>query len=856
MKLGTWGASLGGVVLLAGAMLGAAGRNAVIHPHTAAVLQPAGQLAAAPARVASNFGKRPLTFEANEGQTDSSVQYMAHGRGYNLFLTSGEAILTFSEQNGSNALIPIRGQGLVAGGSQNNSQHNSQKNYARNSFPEAVVRLKLTGADPAAIAEGQQKLPTMSSYYIGNDPAKWRTQVPNYARVEYRGVYPGVDVIYYGNQNQLEHDFVVAPGADAGAIRMQVSGARPRLDDRGNLILAAAGASPTLEKPVIYQTSAEGRELVAGSYTISGDTLGFSVGAYDHSLPLVIDPVLVYSTYLGGSVQDIGEDIKVDAAGNIFVIGLTESPNFPVTNGGAITGTEDAFITEFDPTGATLLLSTYLGGTTTSGGVSLALDSSDNIYVTGFTTSTDFPTTMGAFQRTLRGGINAFVTKFNSSGSMIYSTLFGGRSQTNGFGIALDAAGEAYITGQTNSPNLPVMNNFLGYGGGIDGFATKFNSMGTGLIYSTYIGGSGTDYGFYVATDSSGNAFYVGATTSPNFPTTAGVVERHQPGTTLSGFAVELSPTGTQTWGTYLGGKANDVAIGIALDGLDDVYIAGYTRSSNFPITPGVFQPIFGGVADGFLSVLTPDAKHFVFSTFIGGSLYDAAEFVAVDQAGFSYVVGNTLSPDFPTLDPVQATNGGGIKLGDGFVAKFNEDGTNIIYSTYLGGTKDDVLYAVTVDNAANAYVTGQTYSADWPTENPFQSTFAGAGGGSSNSVVSKISSTSLTIAPIAFLFPNTVMGTNGAPESFLLTNVSGGDITFSGANIGGMDPGDFTVLSTTCPGTITVGSSCTVSVEFSPLSTGFFSGQLEVFENGMNDGGVITSLLSGTGTASPGHRR
>jgi hypothetical protein len=731
MKIGLWGASLGGVVLLAGAMLGVAEKQSAVHPHVASAATSGAKLAAAPALVARNIGKRPLTFEANEGQTDSSVQYTARGRGYSLFLTSGEAVLTFSQQHGSGGLIPIRGQGVMTTGTHNN--------YAKNSQPEAVVRLKLSGANAAAVAEGQQKLATRSSYYIGNDPKRWRSQVPNYARVEYRGIYPGVDLVYYGNQDRLEHDFVLAPGADASAIRMEVSGARPQLDAQGNLILAAKGANPMLQKPVIYQTTAAGRELVAGSYTVSGNMLGFSLGSYDRSLPLVIDPVLTYSSYLGGDVQDIAEDIKIDAAGNIFVIGLTESDNFPVTNGSTLNGGEDAFITEFDPTGGGLLLSMYVGGSMEDAGVSLALDSSDNIFATGVTASTDFPVTSGAFQTTLRGGSNAFVTKFNSAGSMVYSTYYGGNNQTAGFGIALDSSDNAYVTGQTDSTNLPVLNNFQGAGGFFDGFAAKFNPTGTALLFSTYMGGSATDRGFYVAVDSAGNSFYTGATTSTDFPTTRGVVQRNKHGLVLDGYAVELGPTGAQVWGTYLGGVQNDVAIGITLDSSDNVYITGYTRSGNFPVTTGAFQTTFGGVVDAFLTELSPDATRFVFSTYLGGSLYDSGEFVTLDSSGNIYVVGNTLSTDFPTLDPIQSAFAGGARLGDAFVAKFNPGGGSLVYSTYLGGSEDDVLYSVAVDSSGTVFAAGQSYSDNWPTtSNAFQNTF---GGGVSNSVMVKISS-------------------------------------------------------------------------------------------------------------------
>src|SRR2546425_868232 len=410
----------------------------------------------AKAQVQENYGKLPLRFEANRGQTDSRVKFLNRGKGYTLFLSPSEAVLA------------LRGR-------------------------EHVIRMRFQGANPDAKITGLEKLPGIVNYFIGQDRKKWRTNIPAYARVKHKDVYPGIDIAYYGNQRQLEFDFIVAPGANPNVIKLAVEGAdRLDVDAQGDLVLHVGDGQLRLQKPLVYQAMKGIRQEVSGSYVLtSPNQVRFQVAAYDASRPLIIDPVLFYSTYLGGSGDDIGNSIAVDDAGNAYVTGQTDSTNFPTTPGAFHTtsgGGEDAFVTKLNPTGSALLYSTYLRG---AFGESIAVDAAGNAYVAGIARPTDFPTTLGAFQPASGGGGDAFVTKLDPTGTaLVYSTYLGGSDFDVARGIAIDAAGNAYVSGFTASTNFPTT---LGafqttYGGGVfAAFVTKLDPTGSFLVYSTYL---------------------------------------------------------------------------------------------------------------------------------------------------------------------------------------------------------------------------------------------------------------------------------------------------------------------------------------------------------------------------------
>ncbi|HEV2349102.1 MAG TPA: SBBP repeat-containing protein [Terriglobia bacterium] len=604
---------------------------------------------------------------------------------------------------------------------------------------ESVLRMKLVGANAEASVTGADELPGKSNYFVGNDPKKWRTNVPNYAKVRYRDVYPGVDLVYYGNQGQLEHDFVVSPGSDPKVIRLAISGARKfDLDQNGDLKLGVPGGDVTLKRPHVYQDVEGVRREIRASYVLMNRReFGFRLGGYDSKQPLVIDPVLIYSTYLGGSGLDVGNAIAVDSFGNVYVAGSTESANFPTTAGAFQTtyggGVQSAFVSKLNPAGSALVYSTYLGGSNQDVIASIAVDSLGNAYVTGSTYSSDFPTTTGAFQAAFGGGTDAFVTKLSLDGSaLVYSTYLGGNSYDLGNGIAVDSFGSVYVTGYAESANFPTTAGAFQttFGGGVsNAFVTKLNPTGSALVYSTYLGGSNIDRGDRIALDSSGNAYVTGDAESTNFPTTAGAFQTTFGGGVQDAFVTKLNPAGSAlVYSTYLGGSGRDVGLGIAVDSIGNAYVTGYTESTDFPTTTGAFQTTYvPAVNDYFVTKLNSTGAALLYSTFLGGQGgdYEGGQGIGVDSLGNAYVTGGTTSSLFPTTAGAPQTSFGGA-FRDAVVFELNPAGSALVYSTYLGGSGDDYANGIAVDSSGNAYVTGSTQSSDFPTASPFQAANAG----------------------------------------------------------------------------------------------------------------------------------
>jgi hypothetical protein len=677
----------------------------------------------AESRILDSYGKLQLSFEANHGQADPQVKFLSRIGGYSLFLTRDEAVLAFS--------------GKKAGAKVNRSRRFDA------AAPKAgsVLRMKLRNANPAAKVTGVDELAGTSNYFIGNDPAKWFSNLPTYAKVKYEGIYSGIDLVYYGNQRQLEYDFIVAPGADPRRIALDVGGTkRIRRDAHGDLALQMSEGEIRWHKPVVYQERNGARQEIAARYTIRDtNRVRFEVAKYDESRPLYIDP-LIYSTYLGGSGDDGGSGIAVDSAGNAYVTGYTQSADFPTTPGvfqtvcgGGCTDGEDAFIAKINPTGSALVYSTYLGGSRGDGGSGITVDSLGNAYVTGGTGSTDFPTTTGAFQTVC--GVSSsgycfdgFVAKINPTGSaLVYSTYLGGSGDDSGYQIAVDSSGNAHVTGYTASTDFPTMNPFQSVlGGGEDAFIAKINPTGSALVYSTYLGGSGGDGGFGIDLDAAGNAYVTGLTGSTDFPTTPGAFQTVCGGCNGSwdAFVAKINPTGSAlVYSTYLGGSEDDEGWGIAVDSSGEAYVTGYTGSTDFP-TMNPLQPTYGrGILDAFVAKLNPTGSALVYSTYLGGSEDDRGFGIAVDSAGNAYVTGTTTSNNFPTESPAQRHRGGS---NDAFVSKLNPGGSALVYSTYMGGLSYDSGNGIAVDSAGNAYVTGTTQSTNFPTKSPLQPSNAG----------------------------------------------------------------------------------------------------------------------------------
>jgi hypothetical protein len=676
------------------------------------------------------YGKLPLRFEINKGQTDSQVQFLARGSGYNIFLTPAESVMVLSRPSSARSArrnVPV--------------EHSSLKSSGAGS----VVRTRLTGARVNPEVSGLEELPGKSNYLIGNDPSRWRVGVSSFARVKYSDVYPGIDLFYYGNQGQLEYDYVVAPGADPRAIKLHYDGVRRiRIDRNGDLLLSVKGGELRQSKPIAYQLIEGERREVASSYqTVGKNLVEFAVGTYDANKPLVIDPVLLYSTYLGGSASDSGSGIAVDSAGNAFIIGATASPNFPTASplDATLGGTSDVFVMKLAPDGHSLIYSTYIGGSGSDGGADIAIDSSGNAFITG-SASSGFPT-VAPFQSRIGGNTDAFIAKLNPAGSaLVYSSFLGGKLNDSGSGIAIDASGSAYVTGTTSSTNFPVLNAIQGSNAGSDdAFVTKVNATGTALGYSTYLGGTSGETGYDIAVDSLGNAHVTGTTFSPNFPTANAFQPARAGG--WEAFVTKLNASGTGfVYSTYVGGSIiadiydfGEGGRAITVDAAGNAYVTGEADTVNFPTVNAGQSYYGGGFTDGWVGKFNPSGSA-IFLSYLGGGGADDGNGIALDSSGNIFITGNSATGSggggFPTVNAIQSSNAGS---NDGFVTKMSPDGLTLLYSTYIGGTDSDLARGIAVDSGGNAYVVGNTSSVNFPTANPFQA----ASGGSQDAFVLKI---------------------------------------------------------------------------------------------------------------------
>ncbi|MGA7796566.1 MAG: choice-of-anchor D domain-containing protein, partial [Candidatus Acidiferrales bacterium] len=837
--------------------------------------RPAATASPSPAAVQAaraSFAKLPLSFEENVGQTDGRVKYMSRGWGYNLFLTADQAV--FALRDGS---APPNCIGLSRKITQDCTHPSNQRNQ------ESVLWLSMVGANPSAQILGSDLLPGKINYYVGNDPSKWRTGVRQFGRVNYRGIYPGVDLTYYGNQQQLESDFVVAPGSNPRSIQFEVKGAREtRIDAQGNLILGSEAGDVRLLRPVVYQVIKGSKQDVSGRYVLLAENrVGFEIGKYDAHEPLVIDPTFVYSTYLGGATLFSGGDqglaVAIDAAGAAYVTGMGGSSDFP---GSALSGpvaqsTPFAFVTKFDPTGSSLVYSTLLRGTTGSSdsGNGIGVDSSGNAYVDGITGDSDFPL-LNPFQATIgdvfSAGFNflqsGFVAGLAGDGTLIYSTYFGGRNnadQTTLNGLAADASGNAYVVGNTNSQNFPTVNPVQATQnstfGGQNVVVAKFNPQGQ-PIYSTYLGGGGSDIGDAIAIDGNGNAYVTGQTSSnAMFETGFPVQPAPAPfqgaiNGSANAFVAKFTFAGstlTMENSTYLGGSDTDEGFGIAVDTATppNVYVTGQTNSKTgtpFPTKNPIFGPSAGTFSEAFVTKLKGDFTALIYSTFLGGtgsassSTGDTGSAIGLDGANppNAFVTGSTASIDFPVASPLQSTIGP-LATSNAFVTEVNGAGSALTYSTYLGGSGTDKGLGIAVDSTGNAYIAGTATSPNFPVVGsgggaPYQGELRTSAG---NAFLTKISSaaapSAMNFFPPSFNFHSVGVGQASAPESVTLSNNTGsavtinvGGITFTGANAG-----DFSQTNTcpVSPATLGAGASCTISVVFNPTLQDGRTAQLSV---------------------------
>jgi hypothetical protein len=810
------------------------------------------------------YGDLPLSFEANQGQADRQVRFLSRGSGYTFFLAPSEAVLAFSnDSHGKNSHAPV-----------------------------LHMRLEGSNADPRV--SGVDQLPGVSNYFIGQDPQGWRTSVPTYRKVAYEDVYPGINLVYYGNQRQLEYDFVVSPGSDPRLIRLSVDGAnKMTVDAEGNLVLHtdaqhSSDGNVRLLAPKAYQ-DVEGRRLpVAGQWRLAANNIAvIHLAAYDRSKALVIDPVLVYSSFLGGSQANSINRIATDSAGNAYVAGYTASGDFPAAptptsnTFGSGPASRGAFVAKIDPTGSSLIYTTYLSGSGDEEATGLAVDASGNVYVTGNTHSTDFPV-LDAFQSACAASAtgacsDAFLTKIAAAGNaLVYSTYLGGTGNDSAASLAVDASGNAYVTGFTSSTDFPVTSGVLqGKCGGSctqNAFVAKFNSTGETLAYATYLGGSASDGAADISVDASGSAYLTGQTSSADFPLVTPFQKACTVDSTSStgaciatSFVAKLKTDGSALiYSTYLGGSLGSKASAIALDSLGSAYVVGSTQSADFPVL-NAFQKGCGmkaGAAqcgvNAFVTKFAPAGNALAYSTYLGGSVQDQATGIAVNAAGNAHIIGSTASTDFPTVKSVQSKLNG---TSDAFVAVLNSAGKSLLFSTFHGGSSTEAGNALALDAKGNIYVTGVTSSTDFPVLTPFQSSCAGS---CSSAFVTKMSA-----VPLVVMAPSIVKGfaASTIPQNKTTTatfTISNPDTLTAQTGLGFTDtlPGSMTVatnpnMSNTCGGSVTataLATSITLaggSLAVSPATCAVSVDVTDTAAEDVTNMATVSSTNGGTGNTS-----
>jgi len=800
------------------------------------------------------FGRLPLTFELNQGQADSQVKFVSRGPGYRAYLTSDGMLLAL--HGGANA---------------------SGEKVPGVATRKTAIRLQLVGAAKNPNVVGENLQPGRVNYFLGNNPAKWHRNVPTYGQVRYKNVYPGIDLVYYGNQQQLEYDFSVAPHANPNQIEFEITGAAAtRVVADGSLALRTATGNVSFQAPVVYQEVNGRRVQVSGGYALTDDNhIRFDVKGYDTQKPVVIDPVLLYSTYLGGSGDEQPAGIAVDSNGYVYVAGSTDSSDFPMGTIGTLpTQSDHVYVAKIDPTGSHLIYADYLGGSSEDFGFALALDSSKNVYVTGSTASSDFPM-VHPYMGTYPGSFNAFLSKISPDGSsLLYSTYFGGNSSDIPAGVAVDQSGNMLIAGYTSSTNLVTANAFqnaasTNQGGmyGQYGFLTKFNAEGSSLVYSSYFGGSSnvalncggtpcwpqpTSLIVSLATDAGGNAYVTGTTNTYDFPVTQGayLTTNSAPMNSTIGFVGKFSSSGTLQYSTYFyGGSGFQTNLtGIAADGAGSAYVTGAAFSDGtFPVTTtSICDPSVDGWACGygFVTKFDSTGATLLYSTFLGANNGAIPRAIALDSSNDAYVLAFSSSSTFNPVNGIEPYSNGD----DILLAEVDASGMSQVFATFLGGSGDDepAPGGLAVDSNGSIYIAGSTTSGDLPvTPSAFQGGFAG----NADSFVMKIgpqSAPAVTLRPTSLQFALTQVGTTSASQSVILQNMGSASLMISS-----MSPaGDFSETDN-CTGSVPAASTCTIAVRFTPTGAGVRTGAISLQDDAAGAPHVIALTGTGTGPAA-----
>jgi hypothetical protein len=858
-----------------------------------AAIQAAAQQAPPPAQslqqLKANYGKVPLSFEPNQGQTDPRVQFLTRGSGYSVFLTAGGMVLSLhsSDTPVETATAPAdtRQPARTGGAAATKSAPTSGNAPTNLKTADTTLLFNLVGANPNPQVLGQDLLPGRVNYFVGNDPRKWQTNVPTYGSVRYKNVYPGIDLVYYGNHHEIEYDLAVAPGADTSKIQFEIKGAdRLLIDSQGDLIVTKAGSQLHFKSPVVYQESNGIRTPVNGGYMLRDAThVQFNLSRHDPSKLLVIDPVLVYSTYLGGSADDFMSGIAVDSTGSAYVTGYTLSSNFPLANPGSLPPyTYHVFVTKLDVSGANVIYSDYVGGSSSDYGRGIVLDSINDVYITGSTCSNDFPL-VNAYQSTFRACNSAFISKIAPDGaSLLYSTFLSGSADSEAMSIALDSSNEIYVAGHTWASDFPLQNayqssvspNQNGQWGDY-GFLTKFSADGASLIYSTYLGGNTNlqETCYYgpcwpypdnqitgIAVDASGNAYVGGYTNTYNFPTSMGAYQTTNT-TTYNpqvGFVGSFSASGALNYSTYFGGFNNDWlnVTAIAVDANGSAYITGQAPSDgSFPVTsislcdPGIYGY---GCSYAFVTKFDPTGATLSYSTFLGPYNYASPHSIVLDTYNDAYVVADTGSSSFALVNGLEPyTNNQ-----DAMLVEIDPLASSELFATLLGGNGYDSPASMALDSSGAMYVAGNTTSTDFPvTQAAFQNTL----GGNQDTFIMKIgtgSAPAVSISPFLLQYSIRQVGNQSQPQTALLRNMGSSPLNISSITISG----DFSETDN-CGTSVPAAGNCTFTVTFTPTAPGPRYGSILIlddaagspqFINLVGDGSTAVVSLSPNGLSFP----
>jgi hypothetical protein len=826
---------------------------------------------AATPRVLANLAALPLSFEPNRGQTGRRVQFLARGGDYTAFLTANEVVFAF------------RARPWVRRTETRARQRSDSP--ARGRARGRSLRLRWLGANPCARGVGLETLRTKSNYFLGNNPVRWRTDVPHYARVRYARLYPGVDAVFYGRQQELAYDLIMAPGSDPGKIKFELQGAsRLQRNAHGDLVLQTGGHDVVLRRPVIYQETGGTRRYVEGRYVRKGRrTIGFAVAAYGRRRPLVIDPSLsvTYASFLGGSGSDIGNSVVLDSSGVAYIGGNTTVADFPESGANKVGngGSDDLFIAKIDTTkngAASLVYLTFLAGSRSDDGGFLAVDSAGRVAFLAKTTSSDFPVTDHSKRHA--GPNDLIVGELNASGdALVFATYFGGDGSEmiqGAAGTAMDAVGNFYVTSDTSSTDLPTTSGAFhtAYGGGAsDGFLSVFNSSGS-LSYCTYFGINATVGSAGVAVDLTkpANTFLTGFTSDPHGTfTVKNAFQAAYSGGAFDAFVMKIAPKGSGAndlvYSTFLGGSGLDKAAAIAIDSSSppNAYVTGMTQSADFPTSGAIaaFQSSFQGPSDAFVSVISQKssgATSLNYSTYLGGMGDDNGLAIAVVTPNQVYVAGKTTSIDFPAQNFLQPFSG----TSDGFVVKLDPtlSGTSsLLYATYLGGGADAQANAVAADSKGNAFVTGQTTSADFPLagnpNNGFQPicTSCNLSPPLTDAFLTVLTEDSApspeaAFSPSGLNFGSLAVGASSPPQTVILSNNGNAALSITGIGVTGTNSGDFSQINNClAPATLDAGSSCAITITFTPTVGAAESATVNVFDNASGNPQSVT--LRGTGT-------